>query len=103
MPRRCVHSIFIVKRFTVFYNGSGCGVVSFQRVCAYITGKSTMLATLGCRDVPIPDHIDSFHLKEEAPPLKDVTPLEFVLNVDDERSRLEKEIEALMQTDRKFV
>jgi len=62
-------------------------------------GKSTLLATLGCRDVPIPDHIDSFHLKEEAPALKDVTPLEFVLNVDDERSRLEKEVERMMQDD----
>jgi len=62
-------------------------------------GKSTMLATLGSRSVPIPDHIDSFYLRHEAPSLTDVTPLEFVLNVDDERNRLEKEIETLMQED----
>jgi len=62
-------------------------------------GKTTLLATLGCRDVPIPDHIDSFHLKEEAPALKDVTPLEYVLSVDDERSRLEQEVDRMMQDD----
>jgi ATP-binding cassette subfamily F protein 2 len=42
---------------------------------------------------------NSFYLRHEAPSLTDVTPLEFVLNVDDERNRLEKEIEALMQED----
>ena len=66
-------------------------------------GKTTLLATLGCRDVPIPDHIDSFHLKEEAPALKDVTPLEYVLSVDDERSRLEQEVDRMMQDDRKLT
>lgn len=62
-------------------------------------GKSTMLSTLGARSVPIPDHIDSYHLKNEAPPLKDVTPHEYVLNVDDERSRLEKEADRIMQVE----
>lgn len=59
-------------------------------------GKSTMLRTLGRRSVEIPNHIDSYHLSEEAPSLKDVTPPEYVLNVDDERSRLEKEAERIM-------
>jgi len=62
-------------------------------------GKSTMLSTLGARSVPIPDHIDSYHLKEEAEPLTDMTPLEYVLKVDDERSKLEKEAERIMATD----
>ncbi len=60
-----------------------------------------MLSTLGARSVPIPDHIDSYHLKNEAPPLKDVTPHEYVLNVDDERSRLEKEADRILQVERK--
>lgn len=61
-----------------------------------------MLSTLGARSVPIPDHIDSYHLKEEAEPLTDMTPLEYVLKVDDERSKLEKEAERIMATDRKL-
>ncbi|CAK8685322.1 ATP-binding cassette sub-family F member 2-like [Clavelina lepadiformis] len=61
-------------------------------------GKSTMLATLGAREVPIPDHIDSFYLRHEAPAVE-ITPLDFVLNVDDERHRLELEAEHLVQAD----
>jgi len=60
-----------------------------------------MLATLGNREVPIPDHIDSFHLQHEAPSC-DKTPLEFVLEVDDERHRLEKEAEHIMHVDREL-
>jgi len=62
-------------------------------------GKSTMLSTLGARSVPIPDHIDSYHLKEEAPPLKDVTPPQYVLECNDERTRLEKEAEKILATE----
>nr|CAB3219641.1 ATP-binding cassette sub-family F member 2 [Phallusia mammillata] len=61
-------------------------------------GKSTMLATLGGREVPIPDHIDSFHLQHEAPS-SETTPLQFVLECDDERHRLEEEAERIMQID----
>ncbi|XP_078482760.1 ATP-binding cassette sub-family F member 2 [Ciona intestinalis] len=61
-------------------------------------GKSTMLATLGGREVPIPDHIDSFHLKNEAPP-SDITPIKYVLDVADERHRLEADAEKIMAVD----
>uniref|UniRef100_H2Y9Z5 ABC transporter domain-containing protein n=1 Tax=Ciona savignyi TaxID=51511 RepID=H2Y9Z5_CIOSA len=61
-------------------------------------GKSTMLASLGGREVPIPDHIDSFHLKNEASP-SDNTPLQYVLDVDDERHRLELDAEKIMAVD----
>ena len=61
-----------------------------------------MLSTLGARSVPIPDHIDSYHLKNEAPSLKDVTPIEYVLEVDDERTRLQKEVDRIIEQDRWF-
>jgi len=62
-------------------------------------GKSTMLATLGHRSVPIPDHIDSYFLREEAEALDDWTPIRYVLNVNNERTRLEKEVERILETD----
>ncbi|XP_013390945.1 ATP-binding cassette sub-family F member 2 [Lingula anatina] len=57
-------------------------------------GKSTLLSVLGNREVPIPDHIDIFHLRREMPP-SDKTALEVVMEVDEERIRLEKEAEDL--------
>lgn len=59
-----------------------------------------MLRSLGYRDVPIPDHIDVFLLDREMP-ASDKTPLETVMEVDEERSRLEKEAERLSHEDRK--
>ena len=47
-------------------------------------GKSTLLTTISERDIPIPDHIDIFHLSEEIP-ASDKTPLQCVMEVDDER------------------
>lgn len=64
-------------------------------------GKSTMLTCLGHREVPIPEHIDIFYLDREMPP-SDKTPLESVMDVDQERVKLEKEAERLMHEDRKF-
>jgi len=61
-------------------------------------GKSTMLSTLGARSVPIPDHIDSYHLKNEAPSCN-TTPIEYVLDVDDERTRLQKEVDRITEED----
>lgn len=43
---------------------------------------------LGNREVPIPDHIDIFHLTREMP-ASDKTALECVMEVDEERIRLE--------------
>lgn len=57
-------------------------------------GKSSLLAALAAREVPIPDHIDSFLLRREMPP-SDKTALQSVVEVDDERRRLEKEAEEL--------
>lgn len=53
-------------------------------------GKSTMLETIGSRDIPIPQHIDIFHLKNEME-ASDKTALECVMEVDEERTRLEAE------------
>ncbi len=47
-------------------------------------GKSTMLSAIAAREVPIPDHIDIFHLTQEIPST-DKTPLQCVMEVDQER------------------
>ena len=47
-------------------------------------GKSTLLTTIGERELPIPQHIDIYHLKEEIP-ASDKTPLQCVMEVDEER------------------
>ena len=49
-----------------------------------ILGKSTLLFCIKERDVPIPEHIDIFHLSEEIQ-ASDKTPLECVMEVDEER------------------
>lgn len=57
-------------------------------------GKSTLLQALGARDVPIPEHIDIFLLDREMAP-SDMTALEAVMSVDEERAILEQEVERL--------
>ena len=59
-----------------------------------LSGKSSLLSVLGNREVPIPEHIDIFHLKREMPP-SDKTALECVMEVDATRIYLEKEAEEL--------
>lgn len=59
------------------------------------TGKSTLLAVLGNREVPIPSHIDIFHLTREMP-ASDKSALQCVMEVDEERVRLEKLAEELV-------
>nr|XP_039255679.1 ATP-binding cassette sub-family F member 2-like isoform X2 [Styela clava] len=61
-------------------------------------GKTTLLRSLGHRDVPIPDHIDVFILDREME-ASDKTPLQTVMEVDKERTRLEKEAERLSHED----
>jgi ATP-binding cassette subfamily F protein 2 len=58
-------------------------------------GKSTLMKALGARAVPIPAGIDTFHLKEEVEPSDTMTALDAVMSVDEERSRLEREVEDL--------
>lgn len=50
---------------------------------------------LGNREVPIPEHIDIFHLTREMP-ASEKTALRCVMEVDEERLRLEKLAEALV-------
>ncbi|KAL4222909.1 ATP-binding cassette sub- F member 2 [Mactra antiquata] len=61
-------------------------------------GKSTLLASLSMKELPIPDHIDTFLLRREMPP-SDKTALECVMEVDEERIRLERESEILAAKD----
>nr|ASS36027.1 ABCF2 [Samia ricini] len=57
-------------------------------------GKSSLLSALGRREVPIPEHIDIFHLTREMP-ASDKTALQCVMEVDEERVKLEKLAEEL--------
>lgn len=52
-------------------------------------GKSSLLSVLGNREVPIPDHIDIFHLTREIP-ASSKSALECVMEVDEERLKLER-------------
>jgi len=61
-------------------------------------GKSTLLAALAAREVAIPDHIDVYYLSRECE-ASDKTALEQVMNVDEERIRLEAESEELAMMD----
>ncbi|ELW64833.1 ATP-binding cassette sub-family F member 2 [Tupaia chinensis] len=61
-------------------------------------GKSMLLSAIGKREVPIPEHIDIYHLTREMPP-SDKTPLQCVMEVDTERAMLEKEAERLAHED----
>ncbi|XP_034255272.1 ATP-binding cassette sub-family F member 2 [Thrips palmi] len=58
-------------------------------------GKSTLLSVLGNREVPIPEHIDIFHLSREMP-ASEKTALQCVMEVDEERVRLERQAEQLV-------
>lgn len=61
-------------------------------------GKSTLLTAIGCRELPIPDHMDIYHLTREIE-ATDMSALEAVISCDEERLRLEKEAEALASQD----
>lgn len=62
------------------------------------SGKSTLLAALGRREVPIQDHIDIYHLTREME-ASEKSALQAVMDVDVERNRLEKLAEELAQYD----
>lgn len=57
-----------------------------------------LLSAIGKREVPIPEHIDIYHLTREMPP-SDKTPLQCVMEVDTERAMLEREAERLAHED----
>ncbi|KAJ0397934.1 hypothetical protein P43SY_006056 [Pythium insidiosum] len=60
------------------------------------SGKSTFMNVLGARGVPIPDSIDIYHLKHEIE-ASDMTALEAVLSVDEERNKLQAEADQLSE------
>uniref|UniRef100_A0A8D0H6V3 ATP binding cassette subfamily F member 2 n=1 Tax=Sphenodon punctatus TaxID=8508 RepID=A0A8D0H6V3_SPHPU len=64
-------------------------------------GKSMLLSAIGKREVPIPEHIDIYHLTREMPP-SEKTPLQCVMEVDTERAMLEREAERLAHEDAEF-
>lgn len=61
-------------------------------------GKSSLLAVLGNREVPIPDHIDIFYLTREIP-ASSKSALQCVMEVDEERIKLEKLAEELAMSE----
>lgn len=58
------------------------------------SGKSTIMRVVGAKAVPIPEGIDMFHLTHEIE-ASDMTAMEAVMEVDEERARLEKEADLL--------
>lgn len=61
-------------------------------------GKSSLLAVLGNREVPIPEHMDIFYLSREIP-ASSKTALQCVMEVDEERIKLEKLAEELAMSE----
>ncbi|CAL5200239.1 unnamed protein product [Lathyrus oleraceus] len=57
-------------------------------------GKSTLLTAIGLRELPIPEHMDIYHLSREIE-ASDMSALDAVISCDEERLRLEKEAEIL--------
>ena len=53
------------------------------------SGKSSLLAVLGNREVPIQEHIDIYYLSREMP-ASEKTALQSVVEADEERKKLEK-------------
>ncbi|KAK2860679.1 hypothetical protein Q7C36_004845 [Tachysurus vachellii] len=62
------------------------------------TGKSMLLSAIGHREIPIPEHIDIYHLTREMA-TSEKTALQCVMEVDKERIQLEKEAERLAHED----
>lgn len=60
-----------------------------------------LLSAIGHREVPIPEHIDIYHLTREMAP-SEKTALECVMEVDEQRIMLEKEAERLAHEDCEF-
>ncbi|NP_001307418.1 hypothetical protein Zm00014a_036241 [Zea mays] len=61
-------------------------------------GKSTLLTAIGCRELPIPEHMDIYHLSHEIE-ASDMSALQAIVSCDEERVKLEKEAEILAAQD----
>uniref|UniRef100_A0A0E0M4T9 ABC transporter domain-containing protein n=1 Tax=Oryza punctata TaxID=4537 RepID=A0A0E0M4T9_ORYPU len=57
-------------------------------------GKSCLLKAIGCRELPIPPHMDIYHLTHEIE-ASDMSALQSVISCDEQRLQLEKEAEIL--------
>lgn len=62
------------------------------------SGKSTVLAAISNREIPIPKHVDIFHLSREIPATT-MTALEAVLECNEEVAKLEAEAEEMVHCD----
>nr|QNH67965.1 ATP-binding cassette transporter subfamily F member 2 [Brachionus plicatilis] len=58
------------------------------------SGKSTILTAIAKKEIPIPDHVDIYHLSREIPATNN-TAIEAVLEADEEIEKLEKEADNL--------
>ncbi|RHY89988.1 hypothetical protein DYB37_012353 [Aphanomyces astaci] len=108
MSARSVHSNFKdinVLDFSITYYGKvlmeSCDIsLNYGRRYGLIgrngSGKSTFMNVLGARGVPIPDSIEIYHLKHEIE-ATDMTALEAVTSVDEERNRLQAEVDDLSE------
>ncbi|KAF0911475.1 hypothetical protein E2562_011127 [Oryza meyeriana var. granulata] len=61
-------------------------------------GKSCLLKAIGSRELPIPQHMDIYHLSHEIE-ASDMSALQAVISCDEERVKLEKEAEILAAQD----
>lgn len=57
-----------------------------------------LLSAISHREIPIPEHIDTYHLTRKMA-LSEKTALQCVMDVDEEKVQLEKEAERLAQED----
>ncbi|EQC40818.1 ATP-binding cassette, subfamily F, member 2 [Saprolegnia diclina VS20] len=108
MNARSVHENFKdinVLDFSITYFGKvlmeSCDIsLNYGRRYALIgrngSGKSTFMNVLGARGIPIPDSIDIYHLKHEIEP-SDMTALEAVITVDEERTKIQTEVDELSE------
>ncbi|KDO18502.1 hypothetical protein SPRG_16178 [Saprolegnia parasitica CBS 223.65] len=108
MNARSVHENFKdinVLDFSITYFGKvlmeSCDIsLNYGRRYALIgrngSGKSTFMNVLGARGIPIPESIDIYHLKHEIEP-SDMTALEAVITVDEERTKIQTEVDELSE------
>lgn len=83
---------------SVAYSEDHEGAVKRHVLFLNLPGKSMLLSAIGYREIPIPEHIDIYHLTREMAP-SDKTALQCVMDVDEERIKLEKETERLAHED----
>jgi ATP-binding cassette, subfamily F, member 2 len=83
-------SVLLEDAHIVLNHGNRYGLIG-RNGC----GKSTLLKALGARAIPIPKSIDIFFLKEEVEPSDTLSALDAVMEVDQERLKLEAQSEEL--------